>query len=197
MNRKVAIGILFTLIFVVCVGIGNNIYKINNLSNTKIEPIKVVSDEKVTDECTQETEELALANAIEKKISPNAIFVYKIEYLKCGHTIKKYESAPNAAVNKNETDLKEMYSGWEIESFSNNEVVLKSKVNGICDEHYVIRDEEGQIVVYTISEDNKEKVLERTGIITQYLPEIDRQNVQKGIFVNGHEALNALLEDFE
>ena len=185
------------MIFIVCMGIGIYIHKINELSNTKIEQITEVSNEKITDECTEEALELAEVNATERKVSPNAVFIYKIEYEKCGHTKKEYDMAPQITVNRNENEIKEMYPGWELEGFSNNEIVLKKKEEGICDEHYVIRDEEGQIVIYQLDEENNEKVLERTGIITQYLPDADRENVEKGVFVNGHEALNRLLEDFE
>lgn len=185
------------MIFIVCIGIGIYIYKINEISNTKIEQIAVVSSEKITDECTEEAEELLQANSIEKKVSPNAIFIYKIEYKKCGHTKKEYDTAPQIAVNKTESEIKELYFNWELESFSNNEVVLKKVEEGICDEHYVIRDEEGQIVVNKLDENNNEEIIERTGIIVQYLPDSDRENIHNGIYVNGQEALNRLLENFE
>ena len=52
-------------------------------------------------------------------------------------------------------------------------------------------------MVYSINEKNEEQVFERTGIFTQYLPQEDRVNIKKGIYVNGNEALNTLLEDYE
>lgn len=197
MNHKLAVGIILALIFIVCIGIGNYIYKINELSNTKTEQITEVASEKITDECTEETKEFALVNAAEKKVSPNAIFIFKIVYAKCGHTIKQYDKVPEAMVNKTENEIKEIYNDWEIEGFSNSEIVLKKKQDGICDEHYILREEEEQIVIYQLDEDNNEKVFERTGIITKYLPEEDRENIKKGVFVYGKEALNKLLEDFE
>ena len=197
MNRKIAIGIILALTFIVCIGIGIYIYKINELSDTKIEHVTEIAKDKVTDECTEEAEELIAANSIEKKVSPNAVFIMKKEYKKCGHTTKKYEMAPQFTVNLNQEELQKIYENWKIESFSNNEVVMKKIEEGICDEHYVLKDEEGQIAIYQLDENNAEKIIERTGIIVRYLPEEDKANIKKGIFVNGNEALNRLIENFE
>ncbi len=197
MNHKLITGIILLLIFIVCIGIGVYIFKINELSNTKIEHIAEIAQEKVTDECVKEAEEIAEVNSIEKKVSPNAIFIMKKEFKKCGHSTKKYEPAPPYAVNLTEGELKKMYENWEIESFSNNEVVMKKIEDGICGEHFVLRDAEGQIVIYQLDEDNNEKLLKRTGIIVRYLPDEDKSNIEKGIFVNGNEALNRLLENYE
>lgn len=197
MNHKVIVGVLLILIFIVCMGIGSYIFKINELSNTKIEQIAEVMEEKVTDECTKEGEELLIANSTEKKVSPNAIFILKREYEACGHTTKEHIEAPADTINKTEQELKELYSNWEILGFSNNEIVLIKKETGECNEHYILKEENEKIVVYKLDENNKEELYKTTEIITNYLPEADKINIQKGIRVNGKEALNCLLEDYE
>lgn len=197
MNHKIATGIILVLIFIVCIGMGIYIYKINEISNTKLKNVTEVAQDKITDECTEEAEELAAVNSIEKKVSANAIFIMYREYKKCGHTTKKYETAPQFTVNLNQEELQKMYENWEIKSFSNNEIVMKKTEEGICDEHFVLRDEEGQIAIYQLDENNGEKIIERTGIIVRYLPEEDKENIENGIYVNGNEALNRLLENFE
>ena len=135
--------------------------------------------------------------AQKKKVSPKAVFVIKRIYDECGHTTKNYLTAPDDAINKTEKEIKEIYKDWEIESFTNNEIVMTKHENGSCFEHYVLRDEDGQIVVYRIDEENQEKIYERTGILTKYLPQTDKIQIQNGIFVNGKDALNRLLEDYE
>ncbi len=197
MNHKVIICIMLVLIFASCIGIGIYIYKINEISNTKTERIAEVSNQKITDECTKEGEEIVEANWTQKKVSPNATFIYKTTYKKCGHSFKKYDVAPQVAINKTKEEIEKMYDNWEIESFSNEEIVFKKQENGICKEHYVVRDEEGQIVIKTLDEDGNETILERTGIIVRYLPQNDRQDIEKGVFINGHEELNKYLENFE
>ena len=197
MNYKLIIGIVLALTLIVCAGISVYIYKINELSYTKIEKVTQVAVEKVTDECTKEAEELAMVNSIEKKVSPNAAFIMKTEYKGCGNVIKKQETAPPFTVNLSQNDLQKMYENWKIESFSNNEVVFSKIEEGICKEHYEIGEEEGQIVVYQLDESNNKKVFERTEIIVEYLPEADKAKIEKGIYVHGIDNLNRLIENFE
>lgn len=197
MKQKVIIGIFCVLIFIICMGIGSYVYKINELSNTKIERTTEISDEKIIDDCTKEAEELLQANSIEKKVSPNAIFIFKKEYEACGHTIKEYINAPDDTINKTEQEIKELYSNWAIQSFSNNEIVMNKKETGECGEHYIIKEDNEKIVVYKLNENSEEEFYKETEIITRYLPEEDKSNIKNGIRVNGKEALNCLLEDYE
>ena len=198
MNKKYVVGILLFLIFIVCIGIGIYIQKISEITDTKITKIAEVAERKVTDECTSEGNELEVnLNLSEKKISPDAVFVIKKKFKKCGHETKEYEMAPQFTVNMTEEELKKVYKGYEIESFSNHEVVLSKEEEGICDEHFVLRENQGQIVVYGIGSDDSEKIVERTGIIVNYLPEEDREKIKNGIFVNGNDSLNRVIEDYE
>ncbi len=195
MNYKAWTIAILISIFLVSVGIGMYIYKLNKITDTKIQQMAVVSDEKITDECTEEA--VLMANQIEEKVSPNAVLIFKKEHEGCGHTTKEYIEAPEACVNKTKDEIQKIYADWELVGFSNSEIVFKKTVPGICNEHYVLREEEDRIVVYSINENNQEKIFERTGILTKYLPETDRQNIKEGIFVNGTEELNVMLEDFE
>lgn len=197
MKQKVIIAILLVLIFIICIGIGSYIYKVNELSNTKIEQTTEISNGKIIDDCTKETEELLQANSTEKKVSPNAIFILKKEYEDCGHTIKEYINAPNDTINKTEREIKELYGNWEIQNFSNNEIVMSKKEVGECGEHYIIKENDEKIVVYKLKENSEEEFYKETEIITRYLPEEDKEKIKNGIRVNGKEALNCLLEDYE
>lgn len=197
MKKKVILGLILSLIFITCIGIGFYIVKIQEIQGSQLEQMPEVMGEKVTDECVQEGAELQLTNATEQKVSPNAMLILKCYYNECGHTTKEYLSVPSDLINLSKNEVQEKYQEWELEGFSSNEIVLKQEKQGICNEHYVLREEDERIVVYRIDENNQEKIYERTGILTKYLPETDRINIQNGIFVNGKEALNCLIEDYE
>lgn len=197
MSNKVVLGIIFILIFLTSVGIGFYIVKIGEVEEFEMEYASQVTGEKVTDECTDEAQDLLLANSSEQKVSPNAIIIAKRHYAKCGHTTKEYLPVTEDMVNLSKSDIEELYKDWKLEGFSSTEIVVSKEEQGICKEHYVLREEDERIVVYTIDENNNEKIFERTGIITKYLPEADKINIENGIFVNGKEALNCLLEDYE
>lgn len=197
MSKKVVLGIILFLIFITSVGIGFYIVKIRELKEFELNYTSQVADEKITDECTEEAQDLLLVNAGEQKVSPNSIIIEKRHYAKCGHTTKKCLAVTEDMVNLSKSEVEELYKDWKLEGFSSMEIVVMKEEQGICGEHYVLREEDERIVVYTIDENNNEKIFERTGIITKYLPEVDKLNIENGIFVNGKEALNCLLEDYE
>ena len=156
-----------------------------------------IVDKKITDECTQEGEELALTNSSLKKVSPGAIFIFKTKYKKCGHTLKEAITATELDVNKNEKEIKDFYNNWELINFSNNEIVFEREVDAMCKEHYILRNKNNEIAVYYLDDNNGEIFYKNTGITTQYLPEEDKKNLEKGIQVIGQENLNKTLEDYE
>ena len=197
MNNKVILGLVLSLIFITSIGIGFYAVKIREVQEFEMEYTSQALGEKITDECTDEAQELIEANAGEQKVSPNAIIVVKKHYAKCGHATKEYIPVTEEMVNLSKLEIEGLCKDWTLEGFSSSEIVVSKEEEGTCGEHYVLREEDGRIVVYNIDEENNEKIFERTGIITKYLPETDRINIQNGIFVNGKEALKRLIEDYE
>ena len=124
-------------------------------------------------------------------------FTQEKYYEKCGHTTRQYSNIPEELVNKTREQLQESYPDWEIETFASNEVVLSKKIEGECGEHYVVRDTDGKVTIYQVTESGQEIEFEQTEISTEYLTETDKINMKNGIRVNGKEELNQLIEDFE
>ena len=173
--------------------------------NEEKEEIKVetnVADENILDECTDEYEEMQEAemletDAQEEKISPNCSFTIRTYYKGCGHITSQYNNIPEDLVNKTEQELKEMYPEYMVETFKSNEVVVYIEKEGECGEHYLVKDLNGTVVIYERLSDGTKKLLEETGISTDYLPETDKVQMQNGIEVNGKQELNQLIEDYE
>ena len=71
--------------------------------------------------------------------------------------------------------------------------------NNIAEEstHYLLKDVYGYIEVYYLDDNNNEYLYKKTDISTEYLSEEDIDDLQVGIEVEGIEALNKMLEDFE
>ena len=72
-----------------------------------------------------------------------------------------------------------------------------TKKEGICDEHYLLKENNGYIAIYRKDNEGKEKLKETTQIVTTYLPETDRQSLKNGIEIIGKENLSLTLEDYE
>ena len=135
--------------------------------------------------------------AEDEKIGPNAKMIMKTLYEKCSHMKKEELEVPKELVNLTRDEIKEKYPDWEIEDFSVDKVILKKNVDGYCGEHYILKENNGYIVVYTIDENNNEKKYLSTEIAVVYLPETDQVNLKKGIIVYSKKDLIELLQDFE
>lgn len=203
--KKSWIIILVVAIIIVGIIAGLAIYNKNGKTQNNIveNEIDKVS-EKITDECTEEYEELERqakleieANSSEEKISPNCLITLKRYYNECQHTINEYIDVPQKLVNGTEEDLKKEYPNWEIQKYSSNEIILYREFESNCGQHFILRNDNGKITIYKINEEMKEEVYEKTEISVEYLTEKDKVEIQNGIRVNGVEELNQLLEDFE
>jgi len=133
----------------------------------------------------------------EVKVSPKATLITKKFYKSCSHTIEDYTEVPYDIVNKTEVEIKNIFSDYIIESFSEKEIIIKKEIDGICNEHYVLRELDGSVAIYILDEFNNENLVQITEISTKYLPDVDLYDLKKGIFVKGRAALNRAIEDFE
>lgn len=185
-------------------GIAGSIYMMSRTQkNAEVEEKNEVQiADKVTDECTDEYEELennktTEANSEEEKISPNAVITFEKFYRDCEHTIRKYEKIPNSLVNAKKQDVQDKYKDWNLKEFTKEKVVLFKEVDGDCNEHYMLRDVDGKINIYRLDESGNEELINETDIATDYLTKTDKINMENGLIVYGKESLNKLLEDFE
>lgn len=198
--NKTIITILSIIIVSVSIFTAVLIYKPKN-NNISKKIITKVADENILDDCTDEYEEIhnemLEANSDEEKISPNCFITLKVTYKKCGHQTNEYIKVPEELVNKTKEELQEQYSDWDIEEFSDTQIVLAKEEVGECGEHFLVQDRDGNVVVYKILEDGSKKEYEQTDISTEYLSESDKLQIKDGIRVNGKQQLNQLIEDFE
>ena len=168
-------------IFVVSGICGYYIYEAATKNEEKVDNISKIA--KVTVENGVNTSAPSLLTSmVEEKVSPNATLIIKKHYSGCGHTTKDYAEIPAELVNLKEDEVREGLTGWELKGFSANEVVILKELTGICNEHYVLRDE----ILHEITE-----------ISTDYLTEQDREELKQGIKAIGKEELNSTIEDYE
>ena len=200
--NKIIITMISIIVIIGAVLTGFMIYNKKN-NNSEVEQIEIAQvSEKVTDECTEEYEQMQLEDLLEttseeEKISPNCSLILNRYYIECGHTIEEYKNIPETLVNKTREELQEEYENWEIEKFSSNEIILYRQFNSECGEHYIVRDKDGKVTIFNVLDDGVEEQIEQTDISTEYLPEEDKNNIINGIRVNTKQELNQLIENFE
>ena len=123
--------------------------------------------------------------ARETKISPNAKIIKKEYYKKCDHLKRDIEDVQKQLINKSE------------EGYSPNEIVIYKEYDGICGDHYIVKEHNGVIGIYKLDSVGNEIFVEDTELQIQYLPEIDIIKLKEGITALGQAELNSVLEDFE
>ncbi len=150
-------------------------------------------DENIEENITNMVE----TNSTEEKISPNAFITFERIYKECGHTTSEFLEVPQEFVNLTESELKEKYTDWNIEKFTDEDIVLSKEEEGSCNEHYIIKDVDGTVVVYHVLDNGEEEEYMVTDIATEYLTDTDKIEMENGIEVNGKQNLNQLIEDYE
>ncbi len=198
MNRIIII-LLIIVVIVAAMATAVFIYMPEENNDAKIE-VQNVAVENITNEdenVTENNTNMVETNANEERISPNAFITFKQTYKECGHTTSEFVEVPHEFVNLSENELKERYTDWTVEKFTDTDIILSKEVEGSCNEHYVVRDVDGTVTVFHILEDGTEEEYMITDIATEYLTDTDKIEMEKGIKINGKQNLNQLIEDYE
>lgn len=198
MNNKIKIVAGITLIISIIIS-AYILFGKEEVTENGIENNTYIS-EVIEDECTEEYEaskNATVVSSTEEKVSANAILILKKYYKKCDHTINEYVELPQELVNMTEEEIQTEHPEWEVIGFETGKVTLYKEFDDECGEHFKLKVEEGNIVIYVVNKDGTESVYERTNISSEYLTETDLINMQDGLEIYGKEELNQLIEDFE
>lgn len=181
--------IVFVIFFVISFTIksGNDDENVTPNNRTNEENIVEIIDEN----------NIIEVSSLEQKTRPNTILILNKEYTDCGHTISTRASLPQEMVNLTKEEIIKQYPNWELQEFSNEQIVLSRTLESFCGEHYLLTEEDGHISIYTMDEQDNRTLKEATNISTEYLTETDKISLRNGLMVYGTENLNKLLEDFE
>lgn len=195
--KKWGIIIAFIIIFIIAIFVGNYIYDSNNKEENTIKSENTSNsivnqvDYSVRNDITINTD------SEEEKISPNATLILKKHYKECDHTIKEYAEIPEEFVNLTKSEIEKEYPEWKVEKFTPLDIILIKEEEGFCNEHFILKEEQGVITVYKIDKQGEESLYDTTGISVEYLTESDKLELKNGIKVYGKEELNSMLENYE
>ena len=142
------------------------------------------------------TENIITVSTDEIKLSPNAEMVIRKNFKLCGHTTVNRMNIPMEMVNYTESELEKKYTGWNIEKFTQEEVILSKEIEANCDEHYVLRIEEEKLKIYSQITEDKYNYIDELNIQIELLPSLELAELEHGIEVYGEEELNNLVENY-
>lgn len=196
-NLKKYIVILVILTVTFSFFLGVYLYKMDKIDEELAFEVEYMNNKE--ENAIQEAENLLKkTSSTEDKVNPNTKLIEKIYYSDCNHIIQNEKEVTKELVNKTKEELQAEYIGWEIQKFTNEEVVLYKEVYDFCNEHYLLKDKDGYIYIYKLDKNGKEKeLIEKTDIQTKYLAETDLDELKKGITVYSKKDVNKKIEDFE
>lgn len=180
------IAILIILIFI-----------LEKISSNKNQNAQIIENLENLENDMLNNTKVVITSALDTKTTPNTVFIFKTYYNKCMHITIKKNKIEEEFVNKTEEQIQVLYEDWKIEEFNKEQVVFYKECEGICNEHYIIKNVDGYLKVFLVDENNVETLLKTTDIVTTYLPDEDKELLRKGIKVIGRDNLNATLEDYE
>lgn len=131
------------------------------------------------------------------KIETDSTMVLERYYKSCGHSLTEEHPMESRYIGKTEEELAELFSDWKLKSFTPEKVVFSIEIASYCPDHYIIKQEDGLVVIFRPDKDTGLLlVLEATNIPYERLsPEI-QQELVKGIVVDSIEGVEQLIENW-
>ncbi len=134
------------------------------------------------------------------KVTPNTDFTQKITYLKCGDEETFHSKPADNLVGLTAAQVQKVYSGWTMDKFDTQEVVISLKVDSYCREHannMFIGVKDGYVAVYYGRPGPRAIVREVTQIPVQQLSAEDIEELKRGLIVKSREELLRTLEGMQ
>lgn len=185
----ITIAIFFVFVYYIV-----NAHNKNNSNSNVSTEIMQNTDKKIE---IKDTNIISTSIQENEVVSPTAILKIKQYYKKCGHTIQEKCEVPKDIVNMTRTDVEKYYDGWKIDEFSEDMISIYKENDGLCNEHYIVKENDGYVTIYNENKDGKESMVRTTDILSKYLPDEDKEILEQGIKVTGKQGLDQFLEDFE
>lgn len=194
-------GIFFTVtMFALGISIGlysnMNATSNNDTQITKLDSVQDIVTQTVQEEQNTKYDAEEVNNEVEEKVSPYAKITIEKYYSQCGHTTIDIIDVPKELINLTESKLKEKYKGWEMKKFNSREIYLYREIDANCLSHFVIKEKDGYIAVYTVVSDKLTTLKEVTEIELLELREEDQEAIEAGVHIYGQAELQSFIEDF-
>lgn len=184
------------LIFIFSVIIGYSYSRIwNDHNSNNVQNLVYESDYKINGNIEQN--EIIETVSEEEKVLPTTSFAIKKIFSQCGHFNFSYTELPLEIINLKKEEVERVYNDWKVEEFSEKEIIISKEFDELCDEHFIIKLDNGFVKIYNKIDENNIKLYKETEIAKEYLTQDDIQKLEIGILVYGRGQLNSIIEDFE
>lgn len=126
-------------------------------------------------------------------IAQHATIVLKTKYLGCGHIVEK-DISVDGVVGLNKEQFAALYPQCVITTFSQTRVEMIREVEGVCQKHYVLKQEGTKLVIYQRADDDSwRKVQTIEGFTMTY----QDKALEQGVVFDDMHQIESYLENFE
>ena len=132
--------------------------------------------------------------AVNNGLNGNAVFTYELYNEMTGTTDTIKGECPFELTGKSLADVKEYYPDWQVTSYSTDNVLLRKNIGSYNDDRYVVGIYEENVAVFY--ENSEEGIYMLTDIPATSLEQDKQTMLKQGIYVEGKERLNRILEDY-
>lgn len=128
--------------------------------------------------------------------------IYEDCYLTCGESVSKSKMVYGTTIDtvKEEERKFQEEQGliYAIKAEGNTRIIYTRNLEGNCPNHFLVKNENDIVTVYTIKgEDKKEVYMTLTDVNISNLRGELKTKVEKGTYINSREELNKFIEDLE
>lgn len=127
--------------------------------------------------------------------------IYQDEYIKCGHVIENQNMVYGTTIEKlkEAEDNKQKQEGtpYDVVEESNERIVYNRKIEQNCPNHFLVKLEEGVVVIYNIVDDSAMTIYKKLEVDWETLNPEMLEELNIGIKAEGKENLNLIIEDIE
>lgn len=186
---------LYTSTFKMNEELALNVKKIQNQETNSVQDVVIKKVQQENEE-KYDSGEIIEVSTKPEKVSPYAKLIVKKTFAKCNHTTVNIIDIPKECINLTEEEMSEKYEGWAIEKFSSNDIIISRTIEANCEDHYVLKENNGIITVYNELTEDKLNVVESFDVNVDALAEEEILKLKEGIRVYGSKNLSSVIEDY-
>lgn len=131
----------------------------------------------------------------ETRLASGATIVYRHHDKRTGQTTEQITNAPSFMINRTQHEIATVFNEWQVINFESHEMVLERTIETLPLAAYTLS-LSGDFIAIFRGQLAHNNLLEITTITANHLPPVERERLERGIFVANRHELIRRLEDF-
>ena len=119
-------------------------------------------------------------------------------YSDCGHTFVEEHPMEGRYIGKTEVEFSALFPLWQLKAFTSDQAKLWMEIKGYCPDHYLIREEDGYLLILRSDKDTGiPLIVESIEISLDSMSNDLIEQIREGIVLDSIEEVELLLENLE